>query len=309
VAFSGDGKYLAAGDDSGVVQVWELDNYKDPMILKGHGHQVWAIAFSPNGRLLASGDRSGQVRLWNLTKRTLQRAFEAHEGAVWSLAFRPDGNQLISAGDMQVRLWTVETDTLLKTLEYKGGRITRAVLSPDGALLAVTTTEGSVRVWDLENASIVREIWADDDVLWSAAFSPDTRHLAAASSDEVVTLGNLATGKQHAAFTGHTGGATDLSYLADGATLVVVDRSGMLHWWDTQTGRRLSDAWSAHPGTSWRLAVHPDGERFATAGDEGKVKVWDDLSVDRACRIAKLAFDTVRRRQYLGPDERSVACD
>jgi WD40 repeat protein len=175
--------------------------------------------------------------------------------------------------------------------------------------LAVTTTEGNVKLWDLESASVVREIKADDDVIWSAAFSPDTRYLATASSDEVVTLWNLATGNQRAAFTGHTGGATDLSYLTDGVTLVVVDRSGMLHWWDAQTGRRLSDAWPAHPGTSWRLAVHPDGERFATAGDDGKVRVWDELSIDRACKIGKLAFDTVRRRQYLGQGERSLACD
>lgn len=309
VAFSSDGRYLAAGDESGVVQVWELDHSKAPMILKGHGHQVWAIAFSPNGRILASGDRSGQVRLWNLANGTLLRTFEAHEGAVWSLAFRPDGNQLVSAGDMQVHLWAVETEALVRTLENKEGRITRAVLSPDGALLAVTTTEGNVKLWDLESASVVREIEADDDVIWSAAFSPDTRHLATASSDEVVTLWNLATGDQRAAFTGHTGGATDLSYLNDGVTLVVVDRSGMLHWWDAQTGRRLSDAWPAHPGTSWRLALHPDGERFATAGDDGKVRIWDELSIDRACKIGKLAFDTVRRRQYLGQGERSLACD
>ena len=114
VAFSSDGRYLAAGDDSGVVQVWELDQSKDPMILKGHGHQVWAIAFSPNGRILASGDRAGQVRLWNLTNGTLLRTFQAHEGAVWSLTFRPGGDQLISAGDMQVHLWAVETDELVK---------------------------------------------------------------------------------------------------------------------------------------------------------------------------------------------------
>jgi WD40 repeat protein len=155
----------------------------------------------------------------------------------------------------------------------------------------------------------VREIKADDDVLWSAAFSPDSQHLAVASSDEVVTLWDLATGTQQAAFTGHTGGATDLAYLSGGVTLVVVDRSGMLHWWDTQTGRRLSEAWSAHAGASWRLAVHPDGERFATSGDDGKVRVWDDISVDRACEIGQRALDDVRRRQYLGQGEHTVVCE
>jgi len=309
VAFSGDGNYLAAGDDSGVVQVWELDTDKDPIILQGHGHQVWALAFSPNGGLLASGDRSGQVRLWNLANGTLQRTIKAHDDAVWSLAFKRDGNQLISASDVRVRLWDTDTGALLATLESEDRRITRAALSPDGALLAVTSTIGEIRVWDLDNATVVNEIAADDDVVWSAAFSPDSRHLAAASSDEVVTLWDLATGTQRAALTGHAGGATDVGYLADGATLVVVDRRGMLHWWDTQTGRRLSEVWPAHSGVSWRLAVHPDGERFATAGDDGKVKVWDELSIDRACKIGKRVFDAVRRKQYLGEGERSVACD
>ncbi len=41
----------------------------------------------------------------------------------------------------------------------------------------------------------------------------------------------------------------------------------------------------------------------------GKVKVWDEFSVDRACEIGKLAFDTVRRYQYLGQGEPSLACD
>ena len=97
--------------------------------------------------------------------------------------------------------------------------------------------------------------------------------------------------------------------MSDGVTLVVVDRSGMLHWWDAQTGRRLSEAWSAHAGASWRLAVHPDGERFATSGDDGKVRVWDDISVDRACEIGQRALDDVRRRQYLGQGEHTVACE
>jgi WD40 repeat protein len=176
-------------------------------------------------------------------------------------------------------------------------------------LLAVTSSAGSVRIWNFKDATIIRDIQADDDVVWSAAFSPDSLQVAAASSDEVVTFWDLATGAQQGAFTGHTGGVTDLAYLADGVTLVVVDRSGMLHWWDTRTGRKLSKAWPAHAGTIWRLAVHPDGQRFATAGDDGKVKLWDEFSIERACRISKRAFDAVRRRQYLGQDERSFACD
>jgi len=38
------------------------------------------------------------------------------------------------------------------------------------------------------------------------------------------------------------------------------------------------------------------------------VKLWNELSVARACEIGGYAFDETRRRQYLGNTERSVAC-
>ncbi len=308
LAISSDGKHLATGDDAGVVQVWELNTHKELIALQGHEHQVWALAFSPNRRLLASGDRSGQIRIWNLENGALQQTIDAQDGAIWSLTYGKDGKKLMSASEEHIRFWEAETGTLLTTFKNDGARNTRAVQSPDGTLLAVSSTDGTVKVWDIENATVVREIKVDDDVLWCLAFSPSSQHLAVGSSDEVVSVWDLADGKQRAAFTGHRGGVTDVAYLSDGVTLVVVDRSGMLHWWDALTGRRLSEAWPAHDAASWRLAVHPDGVRFATTGDDGKIKIWDELSVDRACEIGQRALDSIRIRQYLGQNEHSVAC-
>ncbi len=309
VAFSPDGRQLAAGDDTGTVHLWATEADEAPVRLHGHGHQVWALAFSPDGTLLASGDRDGQVRLWSTADGALQSTLPTHQGAVWSLAFTPDGARLVSASDVQISIWDVQAGHRRGTLRPDGGRITRAILSPDGSLLAVVSTDGRVRLWNTERATLASEIVADDNVLWSVAFSPDARKLATASSDEVVALWDPDSGAREATFTGLTGGATDVAFLADGVTLVAADRSGGLHLWDVETGRRLSDGRQAHSQVIWRIAVHPDGERFATAGGDGQVRIWEELSRARACEIAGPAFDAVRRRQYLGEGERSMACE
>ncbi len=308
-AFSPDGRLLATGDDVGTVAIWELATHRPLMALPGKGDAVWALAFSPQGGLLAAGDRSGRINLWDLSDGKLRHTLAAGGRAVWSLAFTRDGKGLVSVGENAVDLWDIAARKPQPLSRQDDRQNTRGILSPDRSRLAVTSTRGDVRVWDLANASLVTEIKADDDVLWSVAFSPDSQHLALASSDEIVSVWSLATGLQQATFTGHSGGATDVAYLADGATLVIVDRNGQLHWWDALSGRKLTAAWPAHAAASWRIAVHPDGVRFATTGDDGKVHLWDSLSVVRACEIAGQAFDDVRRQQYLGPGESSLACD
>lgn len=311
IAFSDNGKLMAVGDDTGAVQVWDLDKEQDPIKLLGHRHQVWALAFSPQGGVLASGDRAGQVRLWNPDTSTAIRIIDAHDSSIWSLVFTPDSKRLISVSDLQIRVWNADNGNLLSTLhlQQESGYFTRAALAPDGASLATSSTDGKARIWNLEQGTVTRVITAEDNLLWSLAFSPDGRFLATASGDEVVALWELATGKQYASFTGHTRGATDIAFLSDGVTLVASDRSGNVHWWDVGSGRKLTKSLQGHTRASWRIAVHPDGERFATTGDDGKVKIWDQLSITRTCEIGGLAFDAIRRKQYLGKGELSLACD
>ncbi|MGI9416197.1 MAG: protein kinase domain-containing protein [Geminicoccaceae bacterium] len=308
VAFSPDGQRIAAGDDAGVVRIFSLEDDGLEHELSGHEHQVWSLAFAPSGDLVASGDRAGNVRLWNSRTGRPAGRIEADDSAIWSLAFLDDASHLVIASANRLVLWDVQDKTESRSFSFDGQEFTRAALSSDGERLAAASTGGLVRIWNVDDGEPIRDIEADDNVVWSLAFSPDGQTLATASSDEVIHLWDLETGQRRRTFGGHKGGATDLAYLADGATLIAVDRSGELHWWDLATERRLTEVWQGHRGASWRLAVHPDGQRFATAGDDGRVKIWDQLSVDKACEIAGATFDTVRRRQYLGQDEPTIAC-
>ena len=150
-----------------------------------------------------------------------------------------------------------------------------------------------MRVWDIAKAAVVKELAADNDTVWSVAFSPDGRRLATASSEEIVTVWDVGTGQQRAVLTGHNGGATDVAYLADGLTLVAVDRSGKVHLWDAQNHRRLAEATQGHERASWQIALHPDGRRFATAGDDGQVKSGTSSTL-RASATSRESHSTTR---------------
>jgi WD40 repeat protein/serine/threonine protein kinase len=308
IAFSPDGQMLAAGDDAGNVELWRMGVRQPPKLLSGHRQQVWALAFSSDGKHLLSGDRSGQVRIWDVGNAALEATIDIDKSAVWSISVNADGTQFMTASESGLRLWDLQARELKKEILDDVPPVTRAAWSPDGRRLAIASTDAYVRLWDVQSDRLERQIAVGQDVVWSVAFSPDGKRLATASGDEVVVMWEVETGSRIASLAGHYGGATDLAFLGDGATLAVLDRNGKLHFWDMHTGRRLIEPWPAHKGASWRIAVHPDGARFATAGDDGYVRVWDDLSVGRACEISWDAFDGIRRKEYFGDTADVLAC-
>jgi WD40 repeat protein len=108
VAFSPDGKTLAAGSDDCAVHLWSTSNYESINVLKGSGEMVRCIAFSPDSKLLGVGHyfSQGMMSIWDLsTGRELTRV-HAHRSSVHLLAFKSDGETIVTGSDDgTIKIW------------------------------------------------------------------------------------------------------------------------------------------------------------------------------------------------------------
>jgi WD40 repeat protein len=112
VAFSHDGKLLAAGNRYHTVRVWDVATKKEIKTLTGHMSDVWSIAFSPDGKTLAAADtdwkKPSKVKLWDTATWKERGAIDV-PSEILSIAYSPKGEWLaVGSWDKSVRVFAVK---------------------------------------------------------------------------------------------------------------------------------------------------------------------------------------------------------
>lgn len=154
VAYSGvfrsDGQIIAAGGETGVIQVF---NAKSQMVLrqlKGHGRPVRVVRYSPQDKLhLLSGGDDSMVKWWDITTQEELLNLEGHKDYVRCGAASPSSVNLWATGsyDHTVRLWDLRNSKTVLQLKH-GKPLEDVLFFPSGGLLA-TAGGNIVKVWDI----------------------------------------------------------------------------------------------------------------------------------------------------------------
>jgi WD40 repeat protein len=158
VAFSRNGRWLAAGCYDATVQVWDLSTRQPTRVLRGHTGSVFGTAFSPGSRYLASGGDERHAKLWDAATGAEVNTFKGHMDRLMRLAFSPDGRRLASAdSDRTVKLSDPRTAQELYSIEtpWTGARI---AFASGGRQLAIrgsmdSPIDHTLAIWDAREST------------------------------------------------------------------------------------------------------------------------------------------------------------
>lgn len=310
LAFSPDGRLLAAGDSNGDIRLRNLATGLPAggSVPADTGTDVVnGITFSPDGHLLASAGGDGYLRLWNpATGRQAGASLLATDSrganGVNGVAFSTASGLLASAGgDGYIRLWNPAAGRQVRTLPaaaYLGFNslgVNGVAFSPRGGLLAGAGTDGYVRLWSAATGRLVgKPLRADPGSFGGVngvAFSAGSRLLAAAGTDGYVRLWNPMTGRQVGeplradpgvglGFWGdssiESAGVNGVAFSPDGGLLAGAGADGFVRMWNPATGGQIARL-PADPGIAGGVrgvAFSPDGSLLASADADGEVRLW-----------------------------------
>ena len=270
LAFSPNGKLLAARNQEMEVSIIDVETQKTISEFEGHEQTIQTIDFSPNSRyLVTAAGESEQVKVWDVQTGKLDAKIDTDARAAY---FDRTGDRILVLGASELEVYSFPGSQLIRSRKWKSSNESALFMSRDGRLIVMyrmTNNVGQTMVMDTETRSRVilpgpalrpRGIAFSNDRNWLAlSYSRDTR----------VHVWDLrAPHSRSYQLEGHGAPIQTLSFSNDSRYLLSDgwDDTGIL--WEVAS-RQLVHISQGHTENVNASAFSPTGFRYAT-GASGK---------------------------------------
>ncbi len=314
LALTQDGRYLVSGSGDATIGWWDLQNKQAEPQFKWKGrntHPIACVKLSADEQFLYSGSYSTEVKKWRWdneveksdipAENKADLSYEGHAAMVYCSVITPDNRYLFEGSQGNaVMVWDLENGKMLGNLneagskKHPGAEVKALDISRNGRWLAVGSTNRIVKIWDLERfwtlgvvgqANFIAPRLAYDFKLpvRSLRFGGDSKHLA-------VGVGGGGKGQAWIWAIGDAkpkmldekpinyGCTVDL-HMEAGVLVVAydLDKDDLkvdLSLIDINTSQKV-DVKGQHGSRIRQLSISKDGKFFATACQDGRVRVFD----------------------------------
>jgi WD40 repeat protein/energy-coupling factor transporter ATP-binding protein EcfA2 len=190
IALSKNENFLVNGNDSTVIQIYDVRKKSSPRIISGLGGGTNDIEFLPDNSafLVASQDKT--IRKVDMRSGSVQTLLKL-PNEVKAISVRNDGAVLAAATwTGQILLINLQDSKVTELVNDPNARMLSVKFSASGRMLAYGIEEGRrglVRTYDFET-SATRQFSGHRAGVYDLEFSPDEKLLASAGSDKRLQL-------------------------------------------------------------------------------------------------------------------------
>jgi len=176
VRFNPDGRYIAAGDDDGMLRIWNIQMSQLVEKWTAHGKVVWSVAFTPDGKGLISSSGDGTWKYWDIT------LLDSGCGTTKDSTVRQKSKvpaHTVRYSHVPIQLFLLTLALLLQD------DVSSISVSPDGQWVVSGSADHTMRIWDLRNAALQCTLKGRKGWVWSVDFCPTGIYFASGSDGQV----------------------------------------------------------------------------------------------------------------------------
>lgn len=250
VAVAPDGLSIVTGAADGTVRIRNIATGRSSVLL-GHMSSVNDVAYDPEGVFVVSASKDRTLRIWDVGTRRMRRELRGTRTAATAVAVDSKRNVIVSGGsDNVVRFFDAVSGRRLREYSVRGrqGLVCDLLVDAGGDMVLVSGGPFDATSLRIHGVNIETAAYMNERY--------------------VVAEGEAAAGM--------------IAASADGRTFALGGSAGVLSLWAPGIAARRS---TGHVGPINGVAVTPDGQLAATAGQDQTVRIWDVAS---GAKVAQL---------------------
>jgi len=285
----GEGSVIVYGLSDGTLKLWGVQAETERLSWSGHKGGIVDCAISADGSVIVSASKDQTLKVWDAQLGIERFTLTGHQRSVTGCDISADGSVVVSASnDGTVRVWDANTGTerfefTIRLIDAGMDRLTffsqrdvnfSCAVSADGAVVAATSSMGTLTVWDAYTGAERMSLAADKRGVRGCALNADGLRLVCALANDSLKVWDTTTGSELLTLIGHNRAINDCDISGDGSIIISVSDDQTLNVWDgSSEATQIIPA--SQSGAAQNCAMSADGMIAVSAMANNTLVVWD----------------------------------